>query len=678
MSPPFWFANFLSYCLQVIVLVMVGTALPALFRLRAPRLLLAYWQGLLVICLVLPLVQPWRPPAVDPSVAEGTVSISFQGVQAGAAGLHAWLYPLIAGVLLAGMLVRLAWLALGLGRLRAIRRAAQAFDPLPEGVRELESRLRVSAAWYLSPEMESPATFGIRPPSILLPERFPALNQAFQQAIAGHELLHVVRRDWILNLVEEVILTVFWFHPAVAWVVNRIRLSREQTVDAEVVRLLNARKAYLNALLEIAGGNPGPALGAAPTFLRERQLAHRIELLVKEVTMSKPRLFLSLTAIIGLLILSGGVGVWAFPLRAPARATAATDEPVTQESAPPATVARTLVTRVRPVYPMEAKKAGIQGIVVLRATIEKDGSVSKLEVLRGNPQLVKAAVDAVRQWRYAPGEKAVITDVMVTFTLAQSGAAPPAQQAAKEATPPEGTALQPVTKVRPIYPVEAKKAGIEGIVVLHATIEKDGSVSDLKVVRGDAHLVKASLDAVRQWRYPAADKVRTTDVTITFTLEKDGGHGSSKGGGVSGGIGGGVGGGVTGGVESGVGGGAGTGVSGGVGGGVSGGVGNGVSGGVSGGVYSVGNGVSEPIPVYKPDPPYTPEAKAAKVQGIVTLWVVVGADGAVTDVKASEGFDKGLTANAVETIKSWIFRPAMKDGKPVPCKVRVEVSFKLF
>ena len=187
-------------------------------------------------------------------------------------------------------------------------------------MRELESRLRVSPAWYLSPEMESPATFGIRPPSILLPERFPTMDEAFQRAIAGHELLHVARRDWILNLVEELILTVFWFHPAVAWVVNRIRLSREQTVDAEVVRLISARKPYMSALLEIASGGPGPALGAAPTFLKERQLAQRIEMLVKEVTMSKPRLFLSLTAIVGLLILAGGVGVWAFPLRAPAQA----------------------------------------------------------------------------------------------------------------------------------------------------------------------------------------------------------------------------------------------------------------------------------------------------------------------------------------------------------------------
>ena len=83
MSPPLWFADFVAYCLQVILLVVVGTALPALFRLRSPRVLLAYWQGLLVICLVLPVLQPWKPPAVASSMADGTVSISFSGCSGG-------------------------------------------------------------------------------------------------------------------------------------------------------------------------------------------------------------------------------------------------------------------------------------------------------------------------------------------------------------------------------------------------------------------------------------------------------------------------------------------------------------------------------------------------------------------------------------------------------------------
>jgi len=95
-------------------------------------------------------------------------------------------------------------------------------------------------------------------------------------------------------------------------------------------------------------------------------------------------------------------------------------------------------------------------------------------------------------------------------------------------------------------------------------------------------------------------------------------------------------------------------------------------------VYTVGNGVSAPVPIYKPEPPYTPEAKAAKIQGSVAVQALIGADGNVTNVTVINHFDKGLTQNAVDTIKTWKFKPAVKDGKPVACKVRIEVSFKLF
>ena len=92
----------------------------------------------------------------------------------------------------------------------------------------------------------------------------------------------------------------------------------------------------------------------------------------------------------------------------------------------------------------------------------------------------------------------------------------------------------------------------------------------------------------------------------------------------------------------------------------------------------MGDGVSAPIPIYKPEPPYTKEAKDAKLQGTVVLSIVIGVDGAVTDAKPIQPFDKGLTENAIQTVKTWKFKPAMKDGKPVACKVSVEISFKLF
>jgi TonB family protein len=83
-----------------------------------------------------------------------------------------------------------------------------------------------------------------------------------------------------------------------------------------------------------------------------------------------------------------------------------------------------LVSQPRPVYPVEAKQARIQGVVQLSATIGKDGAVQHLEVINGHPLLVQAAMDAVRQWVYQPtllnGQPVeVVTQIDVNFTLSQ-------------------------------------------------------------------------------------------------------------------------------------------------------------------------------------------------------------------------------------------------------------------
>jgi len=61
-----------------------------------------------------------------------------------------------------------------------------------------------------------------------------------------------------------------------------------------------------------------------------------------------------------------------------------------------------LIHRVQPVYPLVARQAGIQGTVVLQAVISRSGAVENLQAVSGHPMLVKAAMDAVRQWRYRP------------------------------------------------------------------------------------------------------------------------------------------------------------------------------------------------------------------------------------------------------------------------------------
>jgi protein TonB len=81
-----------------------------------------------------------------------------------------------------------------------------------------------------------------------------------------------------------------------------------------------------------------------------------------------------------------------------------------------------LIHRVQPAYPPIARHIGVQGDVILTAIISKTGTIESLQVRSGHPTLVKAAVDAVRQWRYRPyvlnGERIEVeTQITVSFQL---------------------------------------------------------------------------------------------------------------------------------------------------------------------------------------------------------------------------------------------------------------------
>jgi len=126
------------------------------------------------------------------------------------------------------------------------------------------------------------------------------------------------------------------------------------------------------------------------------------------------------------------------------------------------------------------------------------------------------------------------------------------------------------------------------------------------------------------------------------------------------------------------GGGIGSGSGGGIGSGNGGGLGPGEGGGTGGGVYSVGGGVSEPIAIFRPDPPYSEEARKAKLQGTVTLSIIVDAQGNVHDVHVIKPVGMGLDERAADTVATWKFKPAMRNNSPVPVRVLVEVTFRLF
>ncbi|HKW64754.1 MAG TPA: energy transducer TonB [Candidatus Acidoferrum sp.] len=89
-------------------------------------------------------------------------------------------------------------------------------------------------------------------------------------------------------------------------------------------------------------------------------------------------------------------------------------------------------------------------------------------------------------------------------------------------------------------------------------------------------------------------------------------------------------------------------------------------------------GVTQPRCTYCPNPSYSEDARAARVQGSVILSVIVSATGQVDKVTALRGPGHGLEQQAAEVVQNWRFTPATgSDGKPVACIVTIEVTFRL-
>ncbi len=92
-----------------------------------------------------------------------------------------------------------------------------------------------------------------------------------------------------------------------------------------------------------------------------------------------------------------------------------------------------------------------------------------------------------------------------------------------------------------------------------------------------------------------------------------------------------------------------------------------------------GNGITPPVCNYCPEPPYTDQARKAKIQGHMTVEVLVGVDGHAQQVRIAKGLEESLDEQTVQAIKSWRFGPALtRNRQPVPMWVTIETDFRLY
>ena len=186
-------------------------------------------------------------PIAAPAVETGELWIA-----ANAARLLPWVDAIwLAGVLLLAVRAFGGWF-----QLQQIRRHARGIIPaqVESRFRKVASRIRVGkrVALRLSDEVMTPFVMGVWRATVILPvSTIMQLEPAQLEAVLAHELAHVRRWDYLLNLMQTVVECLFFFHPAVWWVSRRARELREICCDEVAMQSCGDPVIYAEALLQL-------------------------------------------------------------------------------------------------------------------------------------------------------------------------------------------------------------------------------------------------------------------------------------------------------------------------------------------------------------------------------------------------------------------------------------------
>lgn len=216
--------------------------------------------------------------------------------------------PYVVVVWLAGVLVLSARLAGGFryARRLTICDVSAPFPPWPEILEQLTARMHVRrpVRLLLSARAATPIVVGWLRPVILLPAAAITGLAPYQiEALLAHELAHVRRYDYVVNLLQSVLEVLLFYHPSVWWISNCVRADREHCCDEIAADSCGDRIAYARTLLDVASRvKPSPrlALGVAGGSLKSR-IRH---ILGGQSTRSSPTRRVVNLLVIGLVLLA--------------------------------------------------------------------------------------------------------------------------------------------------------------------------------------------------------------------------------------------------------------------------------------------------------------------------------------------------------------------------------------
>ena len=428
---------------------------------------------------ILPVVEvaPTAAGVLGPAVASEAVAAVASDDVVGRLAVTIWL---------AGMVASVAVLLVGLARLRWLRASSRRVTdgPWHRLCTDLARSygLKRGVDLLFGPRPGLVATWGWRRAAVMLPASGVEWSEERMRIVLLHELAHARRGDWTLQMAAEALRCIWWFNP-LAWMVRaRLRCESERAADDLVLAQGISATTCATHLVELARELrkhrwtwlPAPAM-ARPSHL-ERRLSAMLNPHTNRRPMTRLTRYWSLGVLALVAIVVGGLQV----------AMAVEQQPPTE---PSRAISRTVTI-------------GIEELAAMAAALD------------GRLQNVVDELQAVLK-----DPESGISSFQLTFTgrLQPDGLASPPNEPVRI-----GSGVTPPAKihdVHPVYPPAARAAGIEGVVVLQATIDPTGEVGDIDVLRSVPELDQAAIAAVEQWRYePILVDGVAVPVSMTMTV----------------------------------------------------------------------------------------------------------------------------------------------------------------
>jgi TonB family protein len=233
------------------------------------------------------------------------------------------------------------------------------------------------------------------------------LQEADLHTVIVHEFAHMRRKDFMKNLLYELLSLPVSYHPLLWLTRARIMESREMVCD-QMAAAQTGPNEYAQSLLRLASllitgslGRTPHTIGIFDANLFERRIMNVTEK-QQEVRGVRRVVILAACAALALVTCGSALALGMHANAASGGSDSNANKAPKQLTVSSEEMSHNLLNKAVPVYPPAAKKARIQGKVVLEAVIGTDGTVESLRVISGPQELQQSALDAVRQWTYKP------------------------------------------------------------------------------------------------------------------------------------------------------------------------------------------------------------------------------------------------------------------------------------